>query len=64
MPLRTSGRFWAAIAGAGLFGGLVFGLVWESNYDAIAVLGYLGWQIPICLALAIGKTTHRSALGD
>jgi hypothetical protein len=62
VPLRTSRWFWLAVPAAGLFGGLLFALVWDSNYDALSVSGYLVWQVAVCLALHSNTTSNNGGL--
>ena len=44
---------------AGLFGGFLFSLVWESNNDALTTAGFVGWQVAICVALFNGATSNN-----
>jgi hypothetical protein len=61
VPLKTPGIFWVAVSAAGLSGGFLFSLVWESDYDAIAATGFIGWQVLVCLAL-VSAATYSNAL--
>lgn len=54
VPLRTAAWFWGAVAGAGLIGGLVFSWAWSTGGDARITVGYVAWQVLVCLALASG----------
>lgn len=54
VPLRAAGWFWGAIAGAGLIGGLVFSWAWSTGGDARMTVGYVAWQVLVCLALGSG----------
>jgi hypothetical protein len=54
VPLQATGAFWVAAFVAGLLGGFVFSLVWESSHDWLATVGYVGWQVAVCLALLTG----------
>ena len=56
VPLRTPVRFWAAVVGAGLIGGVVFSWAWSMDGDATIIVGYVAWQVLVCLALAKGET--------
>jgi hypothetical protein len=60
VPLRTSGWFWLGVPAAGLFGGLVFALVWDSSNDVLSLSGYLVWQVAVCLALYSGTTSNNA----
>ena len=57
VPLRTSGWFWAGLALAGILGGCLFSLVIDSPSDFLATVGYIGWQVAVCLALVKGTTS-------
>ena len=64
VPLRTSVWSWAAVAGAGLIGGIVFSWAWSEGGDASIVVGYVVWQVLVCLALGIGRTTGSGEMGS
>jgi len=54
-PLRTSPRYWLALLVAGVLGGFVFSLLFESQSAFVVSLGYVSWQVPVFLAQSWGS---------
>lgn len=54
-PLRISRLFWLYVPVAGLLGGFLFSLTYESAHNAVIAAGFGGWQVPVCLALCAGR---------
>jgi hypothetical protein len=54
-PLRISSLFWLYVPFAGLVGGFLFSLLWETNNNAVIAAAYAAWQVPVCLALHGGS---------
>lgn len=59
-PLRTATGFCLFVAVAGLFGGLLFSLAWESRHEAVVTSGHIAWQVAVCIALYFGITNTKS----
>jgi len=55
VPLRMSGTRWAYLLTAGLCGGFLFCLAYDSNDGLIVSTGYIAWQVSVCLALNWGR---------
>ncbi len=55
VPVRMSGKRWAYLSVAGLCGGFLFSLAYDSSEELIVSIGYIAWQVSVCLALNWGR---------
>jgi len=54
-PLRISSKCWLYLSLAGLIGGFLFSHAYDTNKNIVMALVYLGWQLPVFLALYSGS---------
>ena len=62
VPLRTTKRFFMYVPVAGLIGGVLFSMLWNSKYEAVTAIAYIAWQLPVFLALYFGTAGHRTLM--
>lgn len=53
-PISATWQLWIYLSLAGLIGGFIFSLTYLSSLMSTIALGYIAWQVPVCLALLSG----------